>query len=700
MSRFQPTALAVSLCFAAFQAAAQGAGSAAQPTDLAPTVVTGNPLGSSLFDLVPPVSAVGGRELSLRRQSSIGATLDGLPGVSSSYFGPNVGRPIIRGLDADRIRVMQNGLGVLDASGLSQDHALPLDPLIADRIEVVRGPAALLYGGSAVGGVVNVLDNRIPQEPIRGFGGRAEARAGGPASERNGALVLEGGNGLLALHADVFSRRSKDLRIPGFARSDRLRALDPLGDEPRDRLPNSSSDADGGAVGASLTGERGHVGLAYSGYDASYGVVAEPAVRIDMKNARWDGAGELREIGELIRSLRFKLGYTDYEHQELDDGVPATVFQNKGREGMIEATHGKLGPLTGVLGIQVSHFDFSALGDEAFVPQTENEARAFYLFEELPLGALKLNFGARYERVEVRSSGGGPDDPNTGAPRFGPAAERDFSPRSYAAGGVLSLAKDWALALNLSHTERAPTYYELFANGPHAATGLFEVGDPNLAKERSNSGDIQLRWRAGPHSASLGGFYTRFKNYVALFSSPNTRGADGELNPADGDGDGLADGSGEEILPESLVVAVPAEFYGLEAEGRVRLLEAAGTLDLSLRADSVRAKNRDSGEPLPRIPPIRLGAGLDYRLGGFAARLDVVHAAKQDRVTANELPTDSHTLVNAALSYRLRVQALDLEAFLRANNLFDQEARQHASFLKDIAPLPGRGFVVGLRGVF
>lgn len=316
---------------------AHGQGTPQNPQQLDAVVVTANPLGSDLFDMVPPVSVLSGRELDLRRGATLGETLDGVPGVTTSYFGPNVGRPIIRGLDADRVRIMSGGLGVLDASGLSQDHGVPVDPLVVERLEVVRGAAALLYGGNAVGGVVNAIDNRIPVDPVTGVGGRAEARAASGDQARSAAGMLEAGNGLLAMHADLYSRGSRDLKIPGYARSARLRALDPQQDEPRGRLPNSSNHGDGGALGASLTlGERGYLGMSYAGYNQDYGTVAESDVRIEMENARWDLAGEARNLDGFITSVRFKAGYSKYEHVELAGGQPATRFINTGREARIE----------------------------------------------------------------------------------------------------------------------------------------------------------------------------------------------------------------------------------------------------------------------------------------------------------------------------------------------------------------------------
>ncbi len=646
---------------------------ATDPADLPPVVVTANPLGSSLFDLVSPVSVLGGKDLPLRRESTLGETLSHLPGVSSTYFGPNTSRPVIRGLDADRIRILQNGIGMLDISALSPDHATAVDPLVVDSIEVMRGSAALLYGGSAVGGVVNVLDNRIPQEAISGFNGRVETRLGGAAGERSSAAVLEGGNGRVAFHADVYTRETDDLKIPGFARSSQKRTNDPQPEKPYGRLLNSSSTSDGGALGASLTSDRGYLGISHSSFNANYGIVAEENVRIDMNSARWDVAGEVHELGTFVQGVKFKYGYTDYGHEELKAGDVETTFKNKGYETQIEATHARLGPFTGVFGMQLSNVDFSALGEEAFVPPVETGAQALFLYEEATFGDLKLTFGGRGERTVLDSAGGD---------TFGEAQTRKFSAQSGALGALYSLNQNMVLAANLSHTQRAPSYAELFAKGPHVATSQYEVGDANLAKEQSNGADVQLRWRSGAHSASIGGYTTRFQNYIGLFNS------------------GVNVGSNHDLLPEAEFRAVQAGFQGFETEGKFRVIEGPGSLDLKLRGDYVRATNLDTGAPLPRISPLRLGAGLDYQIGNFGASLDVTRAAGQNRVAPGELRTGSYTLTDAALTWRIKARALNLEAYLKGSNLFNQEARAHTSPLKDIAPLPGRGVLVGMRGSF
>lgn len=652
---------------------AQAAEIANAQIELAPVAVTANPLGVGSDELVVPVTVLNGRELSDRRESSLGETLKFVPGVSSSAFGPNASRPIIRGLDNERVRILQNGVGVMDASSLSFDHAVALDPLIVEQIDVVRGPAALLYGGSAVGGVVNAIDHRIPKEAIEGITGRGEVRTGGAENQKSGVAVVDAGNGRLTLHADVYRRETDDLDIPGYAVSSRKARTEGTPRTNRGRLVNSAAESEGGALGASIALDHGYAGLSFSSFNNEYGTVADPEVIIDQKSDRWDFASELTDLGTVVNRLRLRLAYTDYMHEEIEGGEVATTFQNRGIGGSLEAGHGSIGNLSGVIGLQFQNSDFEALGEEAFVPSNETESQALYLYEELPIDQLKLSFGARTERAKVESAGGG---------NFGAAQSSSFRPNSLALGALYTLDDQWSVATNLSHNERAPSYFELYANGGHVATGQYEVGDANLDKERSNGVDAQLRWKAGPNSFSVSAYYTRFSNFISL---QNT-GAEVEIEPG-------------EFLPEARYLAVPAVFKGLEGEGRFRVYKDNGALDLSLRGDYVRATNKDTGEALPRIAPLRLGFGLDYRLASFGSRLDVLHAFNKDRTSPNELPTDDYTLVNLTLSYKLPAR-LHLEAFARGYNLLDQEIREHTSFIKDIAPLGGRSLLLGLRGEF
>lgn len=643
--------------------------------------VTGNPLGVSSDELVVPVSVLSGKELTLRRESTLGETLNGLPSVSATRFGPNASRPVIRGLDAERVKIMQNGVGILDASSLSFDHAVSVDPLIIEQIDVVRGPAALLYGGSAMGGVVNAIDHRIPKEPLEGVTGRAEARFGGAESTRNGAAVVDAGNGRFAIHADAYTRKTSDLDIPGFAVSRRLSQRDGIPRENRGKLINSDADADGGALGAALTFDNGYLGLSFAHDNNNYGTVAEKDVRIDMESDRWDFATEFTDLGTVVNRVKFRMAHTDYQHKELEGAEVGTTFKNRGLEGSLEAGHSAIPllnglGLNGVIGFQFGNTNFSAIGEEAFVPSVNTQNHAVYVYEELALGSdekarHKLTFGGRLGRTSVDSKDSGV---------FGSGQNNSFNPNSFALGGLYGISENWSAAANLSHNERAPSYFELYANGAHVATGQFEVGNSNLKKERSNGVDAQLRWRDGRNSLNFGAYYTRFSNFIGLFSTGN----DIEVAPG-------------EFLPEAQFRAVRAVFKGIEFDGRFGLTDQ---LDLTVRGDYVHARDKSNGEYLPRIAPLRLGAGLRYQLGNFSARIDALHAFKQSKTAENELETGAYTDVSAALAYKLPVTRFHVELFAKANNLLDEEIREHASFLKDISPAGERSILFGARADF
>ena len=633
--------------------------------DLPTVAVTGNPLGLDADQLIVPVTVLNGRELSLKRESTLGETLNGIPGVSSTSFGPNASRPVIRGLDAERVRIMQNGVGVVDASSLSFDHAVSVDPLVIEQVDVIRGPAALLYGGSAVGGVVNAVDHRIPTEKLEGITGRTEARLGGPANESNMAGVVDVGNGQIAIHADAYARKSNDLTIPGFAVSNRKALVDGTLQTNNGTLKNSSATSDGGALGASLTFDNGYLGASYSGFNSNYGTVAEQNVRIDMKSQRWDIASEFTDLGSIVNRVKFRLAHTDYQHQEIDAGIVGTTFKNSGIEGSLEAGHAKIGNMSGVVGLQFQNTTFAALGEEAFVPSTNSQSKALYVYEELPIEQFKFSLGGRTEYTTV----------DAGAWAKNPSAQNaSFNPTSYALGGLYAFTLNWTLASNISHNERAPSYFELYANGAHLATGQYELGNSSFSKERSNGIDAQIRWKDGKNSFSAGPYYTRFSSFIGLLETGNLQAG----------------------LPEAKFTALPASFKGFEAEGKFNLHD---NLDLKLTGDYVRATNLNSGEALPRIAPLRLGAGLQYQKNSLGARLNVLHAFAQERIASNELATNGYTNLSALVTYKLPTK-VNIELFAKANNLLNQDIRDSASFLKDIAPQGARSVMIGLRSDF
>lgn len=635
--------------------------------------ITGNPLRST--DIAAPTSVLSGDALVLRRGSTLGETLDGLPGVSSSHFGPNANRPVIRGQDGDRIRILSNSGALLDASALSYDHAAPIDPLVIERVEVLRGPAALLYGGGAVGGVVNAIDNRIPKAAIGGVAGAGELRYGGAATERGASAIVETGGQGFAVHADGSWRQTVDMKVPSYQRPDGQGGF-----ETADRIVNSASKSHGGALGASAVWDRGYFGASVDSFQSHYGTVAEEEVTIDMFLNKLSLAGEVRDLGGFIGAVSGQWLVSDYEHQEIEGGDVGTTFKNKGSELRLQAEHAKFGlgggSLAGVFGLQTESADFSALGEEAFVPSTSTRQYALFFLEEFSRGAGTLSFGGRVGQSKVQSDGDAP-----GQTQFGPAQSRSFTPFSAAVGGIYNLAPQWQLSANLAYTERAPTYYELHANGVHVATATYEVGDPDLAIEQGSNLDVSLQWKNGADRVKAGAFYSDFSNYIALLAT------------------GQEETTDEGPVPVYAFTGVPAKLYGLELEGNWRVLDRSQQVDLDGKFDLMRANNEAVGQPLPRIPPARLTAGVNWNMNAWAARAEVIYAAAQDRVPADDPATASYTLVNLSLSYKLRAAATDGHFFLRLNNVGNELAYNATSIatVRPLAPLPGRGLMAGLR---
>lgn len=674
---FKRSALGIAL-FSTFAAQAQQAPTTptTPPATLTDVVVTGNPLRSAASPA--PVSVLAGDELVLRRASSLAETLNGLPGVSSSWFGPNANRPIVRGLDGERVRVLSNAGASLDASTLSFDHAVPIDPLFVDRIEVLRGPGALLYGGSAVGGVVNALDNRIPKAPVEGVNGAVEVRLGGAESERGGAALLEAGNGRFAIHVDAFGRRTSDLRVPRHTPVEDGAPLDEA-----TRVRNSAARTGGGSLGAAWTFGTGHLGVSADTYDSRYGVVAEPDVLIRMKRDHFGLSGEARELGGPIRTARVQLNHTRYKHEEIEgSGEIGTTFNTKGTEARVELEHAPLGPVRGLVGAQVEDFDFSALGAEAFVPSTRTRRQAAFVTEALDWRLGTLSAGIRFEHAEVASDG----DADPAEPKFGAAAQRAFWLRSASIGNVWNFTPQWSLATTFSASERAPTAFELYANGVHAATGAFEIGDPLLATERGNNVDVALEWKSGADRLRLGAYSARFSRFIALEAT----GADVSVTGEDGS---------IGTFPAYAFRSVRARLHGVEIEGKHRLVTRPWTLDLSGRLDLTRARNADTGEPLPRIPPMRFTLGLDAGSGPWSGRVEFEHAAPQDRVPATDTRTSGYNLLNLALTRQFSWGTQRALWFVKLNNATDKLAYNASTIetVRGLAPLPGRSIKTGMR---
>ncbi|NDF11963.1 MAG: TonB-dependent receptor [Proteobacteria bacterium] len=647
------------------------------PNTLKEVVVTANPLGRSAEELTQPVTVLSGNELRDKAEPTLGETLSQELGIRSTYFGPNASRPVIRGLDGDQIQMLQNGLSNLDASATSVDHNVSIEPLSVERIEVVRGPAALLYGPKAVGGVVNVIDNRIPDARIpEKITGTVDGRYDSANDGRTGSLLLEGGSGDYAWHVNGFARRTDDLEIPGFARSERQRRTEPLDpgeEEAKNKLPNSQSNSHGGSVGVTKFFDAGHFGVALTDYNTDYGTVAEPDVTIGMDQQRIDFAGAFDDAPlPHVKAIKYKLGLSDYDHTEFEGAEPGTTFKNRGYDSRVEVVHEKLGLFEGAVGIQSEANDFSALGEEAFLPPTLTRMNSAFIFEEVPLGKLRLQIGGRVDDQKVSA------DSNS---TFGPGSSRNDLTGSASTGFIYHPVPAYAVALSGSYTERAPNAQELYANGPHLATDAFEIGDPSLDVQRSVGLDLSFRKELGTVTGEVNFFYNRFQNFI-------TAAATGAIDPTFD-------------VPVYAYGSVPAEFYGAEAKADFTAYEQDNhKLGLEVRSDYVEARNRDTGEPLPRIAPLRIGGSTIYHYNQIGVRMDADYTFNQDRVAPFESPTDGYTMLNAGVDYTFNTGPSSSTLYLKATNLLDEEARDHVSFLKDIAPLAGRAVMIGVRNTF
>jgi iron complex outermembrane recepter protein len=650
----------------------------AQESKLEEVIVTSTALRESPLEVAQPTEVVAGDELRRQIAGSIGETLSKELGMSSTYFGPTASRPIIRGLGGYRVQTLQDALASLDVAGLSQDHAVTVESVVSKQIEIIKGPAALLYGSGAAGGLVNVVTNRIPMSKAqRLFSGAVEVRGDTAEDERTGAVAVDGGTGLFAFHADYFDRETDDVEIPGFAQSDALRRqLIEAGEEPdnvRGNIANTSSDSKGGAFGASLIGEGARGGVSWSRYEATYGIPGEEQAFIDMQQDRFDAKGEW-DLQGAFTALHVSGSYNDYTHTEFEaPGEPGTVFNQKAYDTRLTLDNDVGNGWRGTTGVQYVNIDFEALGDEAFVPPSVTKQMSVFAFEERHFDAWTLELGARAEKQTIDL------DPGTDLPDY------DATVLSLSAGVVRKLSNENTLALNLTHTERNPQAAELYSQPdvPHVAAQRFSTGDPNLDQEKALTADLSLRHGGEGTQWTLSAFYDDYSDYI--FENPT-----GVLLPTE---------EGEEFQLFDYLQA-DARFYGFEGEVLFPVYEQGERrLDLRVASDYVRGK-LDDGSDLPLIPPLRFGVGMEYDQGDWHVGVDAYYYEKQDRIADNELPTESFTLVDLDTSYRLPVGAAHLFVFLRGTNLLDEDARQHASPLKDIAPLPGRSFHIGARAEF
>ncbi|WP_038500493.1 TonB-dependent receptor domain-containing protein [Janthinobacterium agaricidamnosum] len=642
-------------------------------------------LGSN--DMSTPVTVLEGDELIRLRGATLGETLDGQPGITSSHFGAGASRPIIRGMDGPRVKVLSDGAEVQDASTISPDHAVAAEPMLAQQIEVLRGPSALAYGGGAVGGVVNVLDRKIPTSvPANGVEGSAEVRANSAAREKAGAFEVTGGAGNVALHAEGVKRDAGAYRVgSGWSKGS--------------TVDGSYNKTDTGSVGLSWIGERGYLGLAYTRQHAEYGLPGHnhefegchphgavlhcgghdhgdgdqhghaeehdheqetvPYVKLD--SDRWDVRGEYRNPLPGFAKLRVRTAFTDYQHQEIEGDTVATTFKNKAHDGRVELEHHPIGGWRGVLGLQTSKRDFSALGEEAYVAPTITKKHALFLIEEYTLRDWRLEAGLRHESQTIAVD----------SPTLNNSSERGTS---VSLGAVWKFAPQYSLGSSLSRSHRLPSAEELYANGVHMATSTYEIGNQHLSKETSRNLDLTLRKYAGATTFSLSGFHNRINNYIYANTLDNHQGFQLiEYTQRD------------------------ATFTGLEGQVRQQLNAVFGA---SLFGDVVRARLDDGGGNLPRIPAQRLGLKLDANWSSWNGQAEWYRVGRQDKVAPFETETAGYTMLNVGATCNTRLGNIPTQFYIKGNNLTDALAFSHTSFIKNAAPLMGRNISAGMRVTF
>jgi len=722
------TALLVTAAILSTPVAAQDAAPAGEEPrpgadDLHDTIVV-TAAGLGRLDVLAGTSVLDELDLQRNLDGQVGEVLAKLPGVSASGFAPGVSRPVLRGFGGERVRVLTDGIGAIDASATSDDHAVTVDPLIASRIEVLRGPAVLLYGSQAIGGAVNVITKRIPpampEEPVH----IDLLLAGNSAANLNegGASVDLPLGSNVAVHFDGSYRNTDNLVIAGFAASDALRA-DLLADAEeeeaeghleeaeelregaatRGNLPNSWTETYSAGAGIAVFSGESNLGVSFDYFDTSYGIPglpgighvhgeeegdheegdhdddheegehegehSEEAVSIGLKRYRADLRGTLNLGDGFFDNIQTRWGYSDYTHTEFEGDEIGTVFDVEGVEGRVELIQNRQGGWQGAIGAQFSHVDFSAIGEEAFLPANSTQSFALFTLQEIDFEPFEAEFGLRYENTSVDATAA-------------IGQKRDFDAFSASAGLsyalIESASDDLRLGLNLSRAQRAPSAQELFADGPHIATQQFEIGNAALGTESAWGAEAYIRGAIGPARLSASIYHTWFDGFIFLSDT----------------------GAVEDGLEVFEFLQQDADQFGFEGELTMPLFETSGfTLQGDVGAEYVRASLAD-GSPVPRIPPLSLLGALEGKFDHFDARAEVEWFASQHRVSEHELPTDGFTFVNLSLAWHPFEGERNFTLMLQADNVFDAQGRRHTSFTKEFVPLAGRNFKISARASF
>ena len=630
-------------------------------------------------DVLGGISVLDSADLTREVRVSIGETLARQPGVSATSFGPAASAPVLRGLSGDRVRVLTDGIGSLDLSSSGPDHAIAINPVTAERIEVLRGPAALLFGSSAIGGVVNVIDTRIPRHlPENKVGVDALVSYGSAANERlaNAAIDLPVGAHFV-VHVDGNWQKSDDLRTGGRILSKDLREQALASPDPeiqaladlKGELPNSRAGSKEGAIGFAYVDGGLNIGASVTRHLADYQVPIRysldpgaevEAPTIEQEQTRYDFRADIPLTG-FLSHIRARGGYADYHHDELEDnGEIGSSFFSKGSEGRLEVVQSEKNGWGGTSGVQYLERTARIEGEEKFLPDSRQRQTGIFTLQTLVSGPFRFEGGARIENSRLTAD----EDEQLATP----ARKRKFTTWSASLGGQYEFSPGWRAGLTLSRSARAPSIDELFSNGPHGASQSFEIGNPDLDPERSLSVEATLRRQAGPVTLTANAYYSHFSNFI--FQSPVNLFV--------------------EDLPVFEYRQGKANYFGFEAQAQAKFGQALGIKwSGEIQADAVRATVKNYG-PAPFIPPLRILAALEGNRGPFDGRLEVEHAFDHDRTAPVETDTPGYTLVNASVDWHPFSANPELSLSLAANNLFDVEARRSTSVLKDYAPIAGR----------
>lgn len=699
-------------------AAQQSSQDAPAPVDET-IVITANPLNKTALESTQPVSIISGDELKQKHAQTLGETLSSEPGINNTHYTAGAGSPIIRGLDGPRVKITQNGLDTGDVSRGSPDHAVTTETSSAEQIEVLRGPATLLYGSGAIGGVINVVDNRIPTQPVYDLSGNVNLRGGTVNNQKEASYNLTTGNGNWAFYADAHYRRSDDFDTPDFVNDE---------GEVVNRVENSFSDSDGATLGTAYHDDWGFFGVSYQALYSDYGIPGhahghedehghddgveeghddehgdehgdeqEALPFADLEQQRWQIAGQLNAPVTGIEALEMRAAFTDYQHREIEGDMIGTQFTNQQKELRVIAKHAPINGWQGAVGYQWDISDKQAFGAEAFTPDTSRRAQGVFWLVEQEFGDHHVDLGARYEQTTLASE----------AIRL-----NTFDSVSASAGYLYHFDEHSSLSVNLSHAERAPSATEVFANGEHFATQTYELGTfyelhqeqngeyhiesagQDVTTETSNNIDVGLHFENDRLHAQVNVFYNRVNDFIyerfTGISSDRIHTDEGHDEHAD---EHDHDHAGEDGLEVVQFAQADAELYGYELDLGYRFNAAWSLHGFS---DYTRAKQTDGGD-LPRIPAQRVGIEARYQAQDFDAAIGYTRYLEQDRIADNETVTPAFGIVDARLNYYPQVLAqYGATVYVKGENLTDQLGLVHSSFLKDDVPMPGRNVQLGV----